>query len=46
MLFIDIELTRDIKKNKERRRFDCFVKVEKKKNVSTFDEKKNEIDKF
>ena len=45
MLFIDIELTYNIKKYKKRRRFNCFVKI-KKKNVSIFNEKKNEIDNF
>ena len=40
MLFIDIELTRDTKKNKKRRRFDRLKNEVEKKNASILDEKK------
>ena len=41
MLFIDIELICNTKKNEKRQRFDCFInKVEKNKKTNAF-EKKN-----
>ena len=41
MLFIDTELARDAKKNKKRRRFNCFVnEIEKKEKANVFEKKK------